>query len=335
MDIDGSLGEGGGQILRTSFALSAITGQDLKVRRIRANRPKKGLAAQHVTSIRAVSEICNGELHGDQKGSENVSFIPDKISHGNYEFDIGTAGSVTLALQAIMPVLFSVPGTSDIVLKGGTDVKWAPPVDYVKDVLFPFFRCYGIECEMDIIQRGYYPKGGGEIHVHLTTPSELSWDTGRINMNGAKGIINISGLSNKIAQRMKNSVQEIIDQTDMDIQIDERETNRSPGIGIVLSYIGQGKFLGKDMLGEKGVPAQIIGKKVAIEMNDMMNSKIMIDDLGCDQVMLLIALARNDPQITFQIKTKHIETNLMIIDTFMPGILEINKSNDYYILNKN
>ena len=137
----------------------------------------------------------------------------------------------------------------------------------------------------------------------------------------------------KIAQRMKSSVMENIKPQEMDIQIDDRKTNRSPGIGIVLSYIGHDRFLGVDMLGEKGVPAETIGKKAAIEMKDMIDSGVTMDDHGCDQVMLLAALARNDQQITFQNKTKHIETNLMIIDRFMPDTLAINRSNDYYILN--
>ncbi len=332
MEIDGSLGEGGGQILRTSFALSAITGQDIEVNKIRANRPKKGLAAQHITSIRAVSEICSGKLHGDQKGSGTVSFIPGKISHGDYEFDIGTAGSVTLALQAIMPVLFSIPGTSDIVLKGGTDVKWAPPVDYVRDVLFPFFRHYGIECEMNIVKRGYYPKGGGEIHVKIRSPHELKYEPGQKGLNIVKAVINISGLSHRIAQRMEDAVRENISPMDMDIQIDDRKTNRSPGIGIVLSYIDQDRFMGIDMLGEKGVPAGTIGKRTANGLMSMINSNVTIDDLGCDQIMTLIVLGKSNPEIIFSKKTKHIETNLDIINMFMPDTLEINKLDDYYIL---
>ena len=177
IDIDGSVGEGGGQILRTAFAMSAMTGKPVNIRNIRADRPKPGLASQHLTAIKAVTEICNGELEGAYKGSERVSFHPGNIEARDMELDIGTAGSISLVLQAILPVLARAHGESNIRIRGGTDVKWSPPVDHLRNTLLPIYKDFGIECELDVLKRGYYPKGGGEVHIGIRSPGEINWAT--------------------------------------------------------------------------------------------------------------------------------------------------------------
>ncbi len=299
------------------------------------------MAAQHLTSIRAVSEICGGKLENDLKGSEEVTLAPGNICHGQYLFDVGTAGSVTLVLQAIMPVLCSTPGRSEIVLRGGTDVKWSPPVDYVKSVIFPYFRCFGIECSLEVKKRGYFPKGGGEIHVKLDVPGRLSWkpeDTG--SQGEITGIINIGGLRREIADRMMGAIIQNLEDDhaenyDVDIVIDNRENQIDRGVGVVLAHVGEGRFIGVDRLGERGVPADVIGKTVADEFKRYIDSPASMDDHGCDQVMTMMAISESAGDMKILNRTGHVNTNLMVIERFLPGKLNVLDKGKYFILHRN
>ena len=206
IEIDGSEGEGGGQMIRTAFAMSAITGKPVNIRNIRANRPRSGLANQHLTAICAIANICEGRLEGAYKGSMEVSLHPGKIRACEMELDIGTAGSITLVLQAVLPVLSKARGESRIRIKGGTDVKWAPPADYLRNVLFPIYKNHGIDCRSDILKRGYYPRGGGEMHIRVRPAAAISWIPPNKEYGSAiSGTINITGLPMIIAERMKKA----------------------------------------------------------------------------------------------------------------------------------
>ena len=344
IDIDGSVGEGGGQILRTAFAMSAITGKPVNIRNIRADRPKPGLASQHLTAIKAVTEICNGELEGAYKGSERVSFHPGNIEARDMELDIGTAGSISLVLQAILPVLARAHGESNIRIRGGTDVKWSPPVDHLRNTLLPIYKDFGIECELDVIKRGYYPKGGGEVHICIRSQGEIDWAIpDKTDEPVLSGMINITGLPRKIAERMRNAamneLDEFIEPGEMsgpDIIIDHRENGASQGIGILLTFSDGKRNLGVDILGERGVPAEVIGKKAANRLIELMDSGADIDEHGADQIMTLMAISGSSPAFIFPKMTSHISTNLNIIGRFMPDILNIAKDNNSnnYILSR-
>ncbi|MCS7099566.1 MAG: RNA 3'-terminal phosphate cyclase, partial [Sulfolobales archaeon] len=170
LEIDGSFGEGGGQILRTAVALSAITGTDIRVVNIRARRPEPGLKRQHLTGILAAAEMCNAVVEGAQVGSTEVVFKPGSIRGGEYRFDVGTAGSVTLVLQTLLPIAAFADSPVAIEVSGGTDVPWSPPVDYLRYVVKPHLERLGYAFGVELVRRGHYPRGGGLVRVSVDRP---------------------------------------------------------------------------------------------------------------------------------------------------------------------
>jgi len=169
--IDGSYGEGGGQILRTSLSLSALNSRPVRVINIRKNRPNPGLSKQHVTAVQSAAEVCGATVKGCKQGSRELEFCPSKIRGGDYNFDIGSAGSVALVLQTILPMLLGTGSTVEIT--GGTDVKWSPSVDYFQHVFLSFLKTMGAKVECSLVRRGHYPRGDGTVRL-TTTPSRLT-----------------------------------------------------------------------------------------------------------------------------------------------------------------
>src|SRR5712692_3495853 len=160
IDVDGTLGEGGGQILRTAVALASVLGKQIRVFNIRAGRSKPGIMAQHLTGVTAAAQICKASTDGAEVGSNELVYRPARSKGGRYRFDVGTAGSVTLVLQTLMPFLAFAQEPVEVQLIGGTDVKWSPPVDYLQRVMLPILRRMGYNGDLKVIRRGHYPRGG-------------------------------------------------------------------------------------------------------------------------------------------------------------------------------
>src|SRR3954470_7924061 len=163
IEIDGSQGEGGGQILRSSLSLAVCTQQPFRITNIRAKREKPGLMRQHLTAVRAAAEICNASVEGDAVGSRELTFQPGALKAGDYSFAIGTAGSCTLVLQTVLIPLLVADGLSTVRISGGTHNKGAPPFDFLQRAFLPLLRRMGAQIDLTLIQYGFYPKGGGEI----------------------------------------------------------------------------------------------------------------------------------------------------------------------------
>ena len=173
IDIDGSEGEGGGQMLRTAIALSALTGKPVRIRNIRANRPKPGLAAQHLCAVRGVTGICDAQVEGAEVGSTQLQFVPGEVRAGNYHLDVGTAGSITLVLQACMLASARSPDEMRFRIVGGTNVRWSPPIDFYERSFFPRLVTLGFRVQITDVRRGFYPEGGGSVEVHFQAPREV------------------------------------------------------------------------------------------------------------------------------------------------------------------
>ena len=315
--IDGSHGEGGGQILRLSVALSAVTRNPIRVINIRNNRPNPGLKPQHVIAIHSVAKICHAQVEGNKVGSSEITFYPGDIKGGSYAFDIGTAGSITLVLQAcIIPALFA-NHKIDISITGGTDVKWAPPWDYFRHVFFSHLQNMKINVQGHLIRRGYYPRGGGKATVVIDPGGTFSPLVPRDTQNTqVKGIVNIAHLPSHIGGRIQKSATETLAaqqiSSDIDIVI---EQSSSVGVGLVL-WTSHGSILGADCLGEKGISSEKVGSLAASRLLSEIQSGATLDIYAVDQMLPYLALSGKGSFFCRDI-SGHASTEMWLLKMFL------------------
>lgn len=311
LTIDGSMGEGGGQILRTALAWSALHTEPIRIRNIRAKRPKPGLKPQHLTALLALKEITNAEVKGAYPGSTEVEFIPSGPRSGSYSFDCGTAGSITLIIQAILPPLLRAKGESRVLLKGGTDVKWSPPADHTAHALLPALRRMGATVDMEVIKRGYYPKGGGEISLRVRH-SELKgiYLTGG-EIREVHGKVSYSLLPGHIAERIKRSSLKELLKYRASIETENSEAE-SPGVVINLFAEGKGAIIGANALGERGLRAEIVGQMAGKEMRRYLDAEAGVDEHLADQLLIYMAMSGNSEISTTEISS-HAETAMKLL----------------------
>ncbi len=318
--IDGSYGEGGGQILRTAIALSCVTGESVEIYNIRANRPKKGLAMQHLKGIEAAKILCNAEVEGLKLGSTKIVFKPREVKGRNLRIDIGTAGSVTLIFQTILPPLLIADSESRVEIKGGTDVKWSPSIDYFRFVTSKALKEMNAKFSIEVIRRGYYPKGGGKVILN-THPSELK---GRRFERKAcdliKGFSHCGNLPEHVAERQAKAAKSFLAKRGYIAEI-EVETQRgiSTGSGITLFC----NYKGGSSLGEKGKPAEKVGEEAAAEIYNELESDSAFDRHLADQVMSFAAIARGKTEYTTSEITKHVISNAYVINLFFDDCVKI------------
>jgi len=329
IEIDGSYGEGGGQILRMSIALAALTKKPVKVFNIRANRPNPGLRRQHMVGIESVAKICNANVKNLSLGSKSIEFYPGEIEGGEFEFDIGTAGSITLVLQACMlPSIFAKHQTH-LILKGGTDVKWSPPWDYFQNVIVELLRKMGVSIEAYLNRRGYYPVGGGEVEIFIEPCDRLNKLSFDENIEGIEGIVNIANLPTAIAERIKKASLEEFSRQNMDANIMIEETSAAcSGVGIVVWT--KGKILGADSLGEKGKPAEKVGMEAAKKLIAEIKANADLDVNAVDQMLPYIVMAGGGEFKCREI-SRHAETLMWLIKKFIDVDFEVKKNGIYKV----
>src|SRR2546422_11428038 len=207
IEIDGSLGEGGGQILRTTVALAAVLQKEVRVMNIRAGRSEPGLRAQHLAGVKAVALVCDARVEGAEVGSTELVFGPGRLRAGSFRFDVGTAGSVGLVLQTLMPLSAFLPESLDLEVTGGTDVKWSPPVDYLRMVTLPVLRSMKYDAEVELRRRGHYPRGGGLAKFTSNPVACLAPINGRVPgaVGGVNGVSHAVDLPRHAAERQAES----------------------------------------------------------------------------------------------------------------------------------
>ncbi len=319
IEIDGSHGEGGGQILRTSVALSGATGKPIQIHRIRAGRPKPGLSPQHLHAIRSVQLLTDADVRGLKLGSEEVSFNPGKVRKGHYEIDVGTAGSVSLVLQtALLPALSS-GGKVELVVKGGTDVPMSPPVDYIKNVFLPLIGRMGADADLVLRERGHYPKGGGEIEVMVdpALPRGLKIeDKGGLKM--VYGISHCTNLPAHIAQRQRDAANNVLKKAlSINAQINnEVSKGVGAGSGVVVWAEFENTILGTSSLGRRGKRAEIVGGEAMNSLVRMIKSFVTVDDHMADQLLPYVALARGMSSFRCTL-TSHVVTNIHTVERIL------------------
>ncbi len=327
IEIDGSFGEGGGQIVRTAVALSAVTGKPVRITRIRQGRPKPGLAAQHAQALRALAEICDARTSGATPGSSEIIFTPGKIRGGRHRIEIGTAGSVTLLMQCLLPALLCADRPSSLQIQGGTDVQWSPAVDYFKNVFLPALSSFGARVSLEVLQRGYYPRGQGEVLLqveparllasHLVSPDCGGQIIPNIQ-NLVQGVSHCSNLPEHVAVRQAESAEQALAQAGFPAQIN-REALRLPSLGSGITLWSG--YKGASSLGERGLPAEKVGRRAAEELIMELKSPATVDVHLADQLIPYLALAGGC--CTVREISLHARTNIWTAAHFLDADIEI------------
>ena len=322
IEIDGSYGEGGGQVLRTAVALAAVLSKEIHVFNIRAGRAEPGLRPQHMTGVKAVAELCSANLQGLEVGATEFVLKPGKLKAGNFRFDVGTAGSVTLVLQTLMPILAFAPGPVQLEIAGGTDVKWSPPIDYLCLVTLPILEKIGYHGHLETVRRGHYPKGGGLVKFSSRGPSKLH------AMNNEKhgiisevyGISHAVALPRHVAERQAAAAGKSLEEAKLpspsiDVEVVDDGRQLSPGSGIVLSAeTRNGHILGSDALGERGRPAEEVGSTAGRILAEEVESGAMLDRHMGDVIIPYLVLAKGKSEVSVSRVTQHTMTNVKVAE---------------------
>ncbi len=316
--IDGSQGEGGGQILRSSLALAMVTGTPFRIENIRAGRRKPGLMRQHLTAVRAAQQVCNAQVTGDAIGSSTVTFEPGAIAARDFHFRIGTAGSTTLVLQAVLPALVLADRTSTVVLEGGTHNPFAPPFDFLSKSFLPVLGKMGPTVDVTLQRPGFYPAGGGRLKVAVTPVAKLqplSLDQrGPITRRAATATV--ANLARGIAERELKVVGRKLNWSDDCLTV--REVRDTPGPGNILTLEVESEqvcevFTG---FGEVNRPAEVVARHAVQQCQRYLRSAAPVGEHLADQILLPMALSGGGSLHTTRI-TRHTTTHIDLIGKFL------------------
>jgi RNA 3'-terminal phosphate cyclase (ATP) len=341
--IDGSYGEGGGQLVRTSLALSAITGQPVRIEKIRAGRRKPGLAPQHLTGVRAAAKVCDAEVEEARLNSQELTFAPRSAPQaGNYTFDVaqaakgGSAGSVSLILQTVLLPLALAKGTSQITMRGGTHVAWSPPFDYIKRVYLPTLARMGIQAKVNIKKWGWYPIGGGEFQATVQGqgisdgrrfPHDL---LGALDLRQRGELLRVRGLSassnlpKHIRTRQEGAALQSLRSNGVNVRIDVVDAPaKGKGTVMFLWAEFENAVAGFTSLGELGKPAEQVAEEAAVELLEFLRSEAALDRHLADQLVLPMALSAKSSQFTTEVVTQHLLTNAWVVNQFFPGRVRV------------
>ncbi len=344
--IDGSYGEGGGQILRTSLALSIVTGKPFMINNIRNSRPKPGLMQQHLKCIESCAEFCNAKCENARIGAESFSFVPGRICKTYISVDMKTAGSITLLLQSLtLPAILSGK-TVQFEISGGTDVKWSMPYDYFSNVLVPFLKVYA-DIHPELIQRGYFPKGKGAIKLEIVSKhtfeekDDLFFDlTERGELMSINGVSHASSdlSARKVAERQAVSAVNLLKKNGFDGEISTEYSNSlCSGSGVtIFAVFSKGNtsgsiqsIIGSDALGERGKSSESVGEDAAKKIIEIINSKIPVDEFLSDNLIPYIAVFGG--RIKVPLITGHIKSNLYVTEKFLGKCLYVDEEKKFII----
>jgi len=322
--IDGSYGEGGGQILRTSLTLSAILKRPVKITNIRSGRKNPGLQPQHLTAARAVAHICGGNLIGGNVGSQSIEFHPGPVVPGNYTFDVSeikpSAGSVNLIFQTVLLPLTFAGKESRVTIKGGTHVPWSPAANYISDVYLPILAIMGLLVWYKVKKSGYYPIGGGEIRADIRPVTGLK----PINLTerSSAGTVTcysaVSNLPRSIVDRQMSVVVSRLRPLGIEpIQVIEEYD--SPGKGTVTFILFDDGVIkaGFTSLGERGKPAEKVAADACDEFEAWWKSGMALDKHLADQLIVPMAFASGESAFTTEEITLHLSTNIWTVEHFL------------------
>ena len=315
--IDGSLGEGGGQVLRTALSLALCTGQPFVIERIRAGRPKPGLARQHLTCVEAATAVGGARVEGAELGSQRLAFKPGAVRYGDYKFAIGTAGSTTLVLQTVLPALLLADGPSTLTLSGGTHNPLAPPFEFLQLAFAPALRAMGASLDLQLVRHGFAPAGGGcitatigpsklqPIHLHERMPTGLP----RVRALLAQ-------LSPSIGERELTVVRRRLDVHPEQVHV-QTVVSHGPGNMLLVEFPGSPCSEVIAVPGERNVTAEQVAERACAAAKQFLAANVPVGEHLADQLLLPMALAGGGSFRTVE-PSLHTKTNAQVIERFLP-----------------
>jgi len=325
IELDGSTGEGGGQILRTALALSMVTGQGMAIQRIRAKRPKPGLMRQHLTCVQAAVAVCGAKVEGAELGSQTLVFEPGPVRADDYTFNVGTAGSCTLVLQTVLPALMLCAESSRVSLSGGTHNPMAPPFHFLERSFAPLVRRLGVGIELQLRRLGFYPAGGGEISA-VVNPSGAGLQpfdlTDRGPVQEAYAECFAPALPSAVAVRELAALARAMGWSGEQLRTPAVLQNEGPGNALMITLACAHVSEVVTAFGEKGVSAEQVAGALVKEVRAYQASEGALGQHLADQWMLPLALAvvarGGEASFTCTEMTEHATTNMAVIEKFLP-----------------
>jgi RNA 3'-terminal phosphate cyclase (ATP) len=318
LQLDGAIGEGGGQILRTSLSLSMVTGQPFRMENIRAGRQKPGLLRQHLTAVLAAAEVCGAVVEGGELGAKALSFTPGAVRSGEYKFAVGTAGSATLVFQTLLPALMLASGRSVVAIEGGTHNLAAPPFDFLERTFLPFVRRMGPQIAMRLNRYGFYPAGGGSIIAEIEPVQKL----GALEMKHLGESPRITGravlanLPRHIAARELTIVAERFGLEKDVLEIVNTKNSAGPGNVVMVECHNSDAVHVFTGFGRLGVSAEQVAEDAVRQTQIFMGNKVAADEHLADQILLPLALGEGGSFSTTKL-SNHALTNMMVIKAFL------------------
>lgn len=329
LEVDGSHGEGGGQLLRTAVAVAAVTRQNLHFTKIRAMRQEPGMAAQHLAAVKCVAKMCDAEAEGLSIGSKELTFRPGTLKGGEYRVEVGTAGSIPLVLQAALLAASFAPSETSLTVTGGTDVRKAPPIDYIQQVLIPLLSKMGLKAELEVRKRGYYPRGGGEVFARISPfPSRKPSD---IRIEGPGRLLRINGrvhavnLPPDIMKRMAGAAAKELRSFPAPVSIEEQSPpGVGEGTGLTLWAETEHSVLGASALGERGLRAENLGAVAGREMVAELKADAGVDIHAGDQLLPYMALGAGGA-FTVRHASTHAESCIWLLHLMTGAVTFVEK----------
>ena len=331
--IDGSMGEGGGQILRTSLALACITGKRLRIENIRAARRRPGLAKQHLSCVRAACAICGGQSEGADLGSRVLGFQPGPIRGGDYSFDVGSAGSASLVMQTVLPALFLADEPSTVAVTGGTHNPWAPPFDFLAETFLPAIAQAGFNADCKLIKHGFFPAGGGKISFEIQPRRKESSQAIDLCEPPDKPQVHARIYTARLPADIAHRQQELLCHSGLRIasmeHIDAKDSD-GPGNCAMLRVCSGGRTTVFTAFGKKGKPSKKVIAEVTSQAQDYLSNAAVVDRFLADQLLIYMAIANHrlgeekpapaeagGSFATNELST-HLTTNIETIKKFLP-----------------
>ena len=325
--LDGSAGEGGGQILRTALGLSLVTGTPFTIDRIRAGREKPGLLRQHLTAVRAAQDVGRADVGGAAIGSRVLTFRPGAVNSGTYSFSVGSAGSATLVFQTVLPALLQAQGPSTLSLEGGTHNAWAPPFDFLEKAFVPLLSRMGAKISLKLERRGFYPAGGGRFTAAIEPCSRLErlelLERGAIRSTRATAMV--ASLPSSIAQRELRVLERELSLDRTRAKSVEDRDSIGPGNLVQVEVESEQVTELFTGFGEKRVSAEAVAGRLAKEVRAYLESGAPVGEYLADQLLIPLALAGAGSFVTTPL-SPHSTTNIEVIEKFLPRKFHVDRS---------